>query len=253
MSEKRETTSSLSGHVVVVDDHDDIRQLLARYLVLHGFKVFQANSVAACRQILSNTVVDLLILDVMMPEEDGLSFCRELQTQTDVPAIILLTAMAEETDRIIGLELGADDYITKPFSQRELLARIKAVLRRTGRFRKQREKVGDMVERQIIYFNGWCLDESSRHVTDEIGIVKALSTAEFRLLMTFIRHPNRTLSRDQLLDMTKGREALPFDRSIDNQVSRLRKKIEKDPAHPEMIKTVWGGGYCFVATIKYKK
>ncbi len=235
-----------SGHILVVDDHHEIRDLLGRYLQQHGYRTSLADGGRAMRNALKEGGIDLIVLDLMMPEEDGLSLCRHVREQ-DGPPIIMLTAMGEETDRIVGLEMGADDYVTKPFSPRELLARIKAVLRRAQRM--PTESVQQETDSSRILFDRWVLDVHQRQLENREGVVLPLSTAEHRLLTTFIHHPRRVLSRDQLLDLTKGREAMPFDRSIDNQVSRLRKKIEEDPRNPTLIKTVWGGGYMFTPEV----
>jgi two-component system OmpR family response regulator len=232
-------------HIAVVDDHRDIRDLVGKYLTRHGYRVSVAENAVALRRLLERSAFDLVVLDVMMPGEDGLSLCRHLRGTTDVP-VILLTAMAEETDRIVGLEIGADDYVTKPFNPRELLARIKAVLRRVNSLPPQRgrQKV------KALRFDRWLLDVGRRELVGQDGVAVALSTAEFRLLHAFLDHAGLVLSRDQLLDLTVGRAADPFDRSIDNQVSRLRKKIEADPRTPALIKTHWGGGYSFVAEVE---
>ncbi len=179
-----------------------------------------------------------------MPGEDGLSLCRYLRESTNLP-VIMLTAMAEETDRIVGLELGADDYLTKPFNPRELLARIKAVLRRVQSLPPQRGQI----KAKEVRFDRWSLNVGRRELIDQDGLAVPLSTAEFRLLSVFLDHAGLVLSRDQLLDLTVGRSADPFDRAIDNQVSRLRKKIETDPKSPALIKTHWGGGYSFSAEV----
>ncbi len=229
-------------HIAVVDDHRDIRDLVGKYLAQHGYRISQAESAAACRRLMERNGVDLVVLDVMMPGEDGLSLCRELRSTTDVP-VIMLTAMAEDTDRIVGLEIGADDYLTKPFNPRELLARIKAVLRRVQSLPPQRATP----KAREIRFDRWLLNVGRRELLDDAGVAVPLSTAEFRLLSVFLDHAGLVLSRDQLLDLTVGRAADPFDRSIDNQVSRLRKKIEIDPRTPALIKTHWGGGYSFSA------
>lgn len=235
---------SESPHILVVDDHRDIRELIGRYLVKQGMRVTTAESAAAARRVLKAAGIDLVVLDIMMPGEDGLSLCRHLREASGLP-VILLTAMAEETDRIVGIEIGADDYVTKPFNPRELLARIKAVLRRTHAMPPNREPAGS-----AIGFAGWTFDPARRELTDPQGVSIALSTGEYRLLAVFLERPGMVLSRDQLLDLTKGREAQPFDRSIDNQVARLRKKIETDPKNPQLIKTVWGGGYTFAGKIE---
>ena len=234
-----------SAHILVVDDHREIRDLLARYLAKCGLRVSVAESAAKARRVLETSAIDLVVLDVMMPGEDGLSLCRHLRATTGVP-VIMLTAMAEDTDRVIGLEIGADDYVVKPFKPRELLARIKAVLRRANSLPQRRRAP----EAGIVRFERWQLNVVRRELTDEDGVGIPLSTSEFLLLRALLNHPKMVLSRDQLLDLTRGRAAHAFDRSIDNQVSRLRKKIEIDPREPNLIKTVWGGGYMFTAEVE---
>ena len=234
-------------HLLVVDDHRDIRELLARFLTQHGFRVSTAEGAAAARRLLKASNVDLVVLDIMMPGEDGLSLCRELRATTSIP-VILLTAVAEDTDRIVGLEMGADDYVTKPFNPRELLARVRAVLRRTLSLPPQR---GELPAEQLA-FDRWRLDVARRELVDADGVAVPLSTGEFLLLSAFVARPRVVLNRDQLLDLTRGRDAAPFDRSIDNQVSRLRRKIERDPKRPELIKTHWGGGYSFTAEVRQR-
>lgn len=232
-------------HILVVDDHRDIRELVGKFLTQHGFRTTTAESAAAARRALERAQVDLVVLDVMMPGEDGLSLCRHLRETTALP-IILLTAVAEETDRIIGLEMGADDYLTKPFNPRELVARIRAVLRRATSLPPSRSV--EPAER--LRFDRWMLDGGTRELIGPDGVAVALSTGEYLLLGAFVTHPRRVLSRDQLLDLTRGRTAALFDRSIDNQVSRLRRKIEDDPKNPRLIKTVWGGGYMLTAEVE---
>lgn len=235
-------------HILIVDDHRDIREPLAKYLEKNGYRTSEAADAAAARKILMDGAPDLVVLDIMMPGEDGLSLTRDLRAQSSgrrsIP-IILLTAVAEDTDRIVGLEMGADDYVTKPFNPRELLARIKSVLRRAHDLPPAR----DGVESESFRFGGWTFDAQRRELTDAAGVVVPLSTGEFQLLHALIKRPGVVLSRDQLLDLTRGRDAVAFDRSIDNQVSRLRKKIEADPSDPKIIKTHWGGGYSFVAKL----
>ena len=225
-------------HLLIVDDHREIRDLLGRYLSRQGYRMSTADSAASARRILQAGAVDLVILDIMMPGEDGLSLCRHLRESGTVP-IILLTAMADATDRIVGLEMGADDYLTKPFNPRELLARVKAVLRRAWALPPQRGSLPG----QRIRFERWLLEVGRRELVGADGVAVPLSTGEFLLLSAFLAHPQMVLSRDQLLDLTRGREAVPFDRSVDNQVSRLRRKIERDPKRPTLIVTHWGGGY----------
>lgn len=232
-------------HIAVVDDHQEIRELVSRYLGEHGYRVSAVESAAACRRLLERSAPDLLVLDVMMPGEDGLALCRDLRATTRLP-IIFLTAVAEDTDRIIGLEMGADDYLTKPFNPRELLARVKAVLRRAQSLPAQR----GLIRGDTVRFDGRVLDVNRREVVGADGVAVPLSTAEFRLLSVFLEHPGLVLTRDQLLDLTAGRAADVFDRSIDNQVSRLRRKIEPDPKNPVLIRTHWGGGYCFTGKVE---
>ncbi len=231
-------------HLLVVDDHYDIRDSLSVYLSKYGYRVNTASNAAAARKVLATWAIDLVVLDIMMPGEDGLALCRFLRETTGVP-IILLTAMTEDTDRVVGLEMGADDYVTKPFNPRELLARIKAVLRRTHALPPQRQAWASATLR----FDRWALDVRRRELTGADGVAVPLSTAEFVLLSVFLHHPQFVLSRDQLLDLTCGRDADVFDRSIDNRISRLRKKIEADPKRPKLIKTHWGGGYSFTAEV----
>ncbi|WP_075217691.1 response regulator [Mongoliimonas terrestris] len=233
-----------SPHILVVDDHRDIRDLIGRYLTKNGFRVTTAENAAAARKAMKAAAIDLLVLDIMMPGEDGLSLCRHVRESGDTP-VILLTAMAEDTDRVVGLEIGADDYLTKPFNPRELLARIRAVLRRTQAVPKPR----DPLAAKRLAFDRFVLDVARRELFDDAGVGMPLSTAEFQLLAAFLKRPNMVLSRDQLMDLTSGRTPQVFDRSIDNQVSRLRKKIEADPKAPHLIKTVWGGGYMFSADV----
>ena len=234
-----------SEHILVVDDHPDIRDAMARYLKEHGYRVTTADRAATARQALETSAIDLVVLDIMMPGEDGLSLCRDLRATTNLP-VILLTAMAEETDRIVGLEMGADDYVLKPFSPRELVARIKVIFRRVASG-GQRVTAPDGA---TYAFAGWLLKSQERTLVDSEGVSLPLSTAEYNLMLAFATRPNQVLSRDQLLDITQGREANAFDRAIDNQISRLRKKIEPDPKNPTLIKTVWGGGYTLSAEVR---
>jgi two-component system OmpR family response regulator len=232
-------------HILIVDDHREIRDLLARFLRKHSMRVTPAAEAAEAKRVLKTSAIDLIVLDIMMPGEDGLAFARHVRETADTP-IILLTALTEETDRIIGLELGADDYVTKPFNPRELAARIKAVLRRTHSIPPSREpKLG-----QKLRFGGWTFDADRREIVNGDQVVTPLSHGECLLLTAFLERPNIVLNRDQLLDLTKGRTANLFDRSIDNQVSRLRRKIEDDPKNPRLIQTVWGGGYKFAGAVE---
>ena len=233
-----------SPHILVIDDHSEIRDLLKRFLEQHGMRVSCARDGKEMKRLLDEREFDLLVLDLMMPGEDGLTLCRELRVKSRLP-IIMLTAMGEETDRIIGLEMGADDYLAKPFNPRELLARIKAVMRRT---QAEIQPVPETLTRDL-RFDRWLLDINRRELVDEEGVGMSLSTAEFDLLKVFLERPQRVLSRDQLLDLARGREAVAFDRAIDTLVSRLRRKLERDPKNPELIKTIWGGGYLFAADV----
>lgn len=232
-------------HILVVDDHREIRDLVSRALAKEGFRISTAADGRAMRKVLADSRIDLILLDLMLPGEDGLSLCRGLRAESKIP-IIMLTAKGDEIDRIIGLEMGADDYLPKPFGSRELIARIKAVLRRS------RESAAAALpdERPKRYrFEGWVLDTGQRALVRKDGVTVPLSTGEYDLLMALVERPQRVLSRDQLLDLARGRTAGVFDRSIDTQVSRLRKKLEHDPANPKIIKTVWGGGYIFTPTV----
>ena len=229
-------------NLLLVDDEQSLREPLADYLSRQGFGVTQAASAAEARSLLRDQRPDLVLLDVMMPGEDGLSLCRHLADAHAVPTI-LLTAKGEPMDRIVGLEIGADDYVVKPFEPRELVARIRSVLRRSA-------KGGPApAEDELFEFEGWRLDPLKRRLTDPEGAMVSISSAEFRLLMAFLEHPRQVLDRDRLLDMVQGREAHLFDRAVDNQVSRLRRKIEVDSKNPALIQTVWGGGYMLAADV----
>ena len=232
----------MSAHILIVDDDREIRDLTGRYLRKHGFRVDSAPDAKEMDRLLRDGRFDLIVLDLMLPGEDGLSICRRLRAATRIP-IVMLTAVAEDTDRIIGLEIGADDYLTKPFNPRELLARIRAVLRRA-------EGPLPIPEGGTLVFAGWRLDPARRELRDPDGVLVELTAGGFDLLAAFVERPRRVLSRDQLLDLTKGRDAQPFDRSIDVQVSRLRRKIEADPKKPEVIKTVRSGGYIFTLPVE---
>ena len=229
--------------LLLVDDEDTLRVPLAEYLLRQGFRVTEADSAARARSVLRDDTPDLVLLDIMMPGEDGLSLCRHLVEARDIP-VILLTAKGEATDRIVGLEIGADDYVVKPFEPRELVARIRSVLRRAHRS-------GTLAEDNEAYlFDGWALDPLKRRLTDPEGVVVPISSAEFRLLTALLDHPRQVMDRDRLLDLVQGREAHLFDRAVDNQVSRLRRKIEVDSRNPQLIQTVWGGGYMLAADVR---
>ena len=237
-------TDTAPPSLLLVDDEATLREPLADYLSRQGFDVVSAASAAEARSHLRERKVDLVLLDIMMPGEDGLSLCRHLAETRAIP-VILLTARGEATDRIVGLEIGADDYLVKPFDPRELVARIRSVLRRATRTPAAAE-----AEAQMFRFEGWTLDPLKRRLTDPDGAVVAISSAEYRLLTAFLEHPRQVLDRDRLLDMVQGREAHLFDRAVDNQISRLRRKIERDSRNPELIQTVWGGGYLFAADVR---
>lgn len=232
-------------HILIVDDHREIRDLVSRALSKDGFRVSTAADGRAMRKVLSDSRIDLVLLDLMLPGEDGLALCRAIRAESNIP-IIMLTAKGEEVDRIIGLEMGADDYLPKPFGSRELIARIKAVLRRG------RGNTPDVdAERRAKHyrFERWVLDTGARELVRDDGVTVPLSTGAYDLLIVFVERPQRVLDRDQLLDLARGRSAAGLDRSIDTQVSRLRKKLERDPADPKIIKTVWGGGYVFTPPV----
>ncbi|MBY0305341.1 MAG: response regulator [Sphingomonas sp.] len=231
-------------HLLLVDDERSIREPLAQFLQKQGFRVTQASDAAAARTRLAAYAIDLIILDIMMPGEDGLSLTRHIRETSEIP-VILLTARSEETDRIVGLEMGADDYVVKPFSPRELATRAKVILRRaaSGGARQHAPDSGSYA------FAGWVLKTGERALVDREGVSVALSTGEYNLLLALAQRPRQVLTRDQLLDLTQGREAAAFDRAIDNQISRLRRKIESDAKAPDLIKTVWGGGYTLAAEV----
>ena len=227
------------SHVLIVDDDPDIIQPLKRFLSDHGLRVSTAENGRNMRQVIENSAIDIILLDVMMPGEDGLMLCRYVQEKYKIP-VILLTALSDDDDKVVWLEMGADDYITKPFNARVLLARLKAVLRRCD------SDGSELIEEEeviAIEFGNWTLDVYQREILDKDSVSVALSSAEYRLLQVFLQRPQRILSREQLLDLTHGREAKAFDRSIDNLISRLRRKVEIDTANPKVIKTVRGGGY----------
>ncbi len=236
------STSARADRIVIVDDDARIRDLLRRYLSQEGFEVLLAEDGKALNRYLSRESVDLIVLDLMLPGEDGLSICRRLRNANDRTPIIMLTAKVEDVDRIVGLEVGADDYLPKPFNPRELLARIHAVLRR----RPSPEAPGaPSKESMTVTFGEFEFDLSQRRLSKS-GEPIALTTGEFSMLKALVRHPRQPLSRDKLAQLARGREFEPFDRSLDVQISRLRKMIETDPAQPRYIQTVWGLGYVFV-------
>ncbi|PWB57122.1 MAG: DNA-binding response regulator [Bradyrhizobiaceae bacterium] len=232
-----------SPHILIVDDHREIRDLVARALAKENFRVSAAADGRAMRKVLSDSRIDLILLDLMLPGEDGLALCRSLRAESNIP-IIMLTAKGEEVDRVIGLEMGADDYLPKPFGSRELVARIKAVLRRMPG-----GAAAAPARAKRYRFDRWALDTGARELLRDDGVTVPLSTGEYDLLIALVERPQRVLSRDQLLDLARGRSANAIDRSIDTQVSRLRKKLERDPGDPKIIKTVWGGGYVFAPDV----
>ncbi|EJN08214.1 response regulator [Herbaspirillum sp. YR522] len=240
-------------HILVVDDHLDICEPLAAYLRRQDMQVSMAFNAAQARRQLARQAFDLVVLDVMMPGEDGLSLCRHIAQGSGTP-VILLTARSSLASKVSGLEHGADDYLVKPFDPQELLARIKTVLRRLARALPAatptpsvQPAASQAIGRYV--FDEWTLDVERRQLLDRDGMAVTLSSVEYRLLRVLVEHPNTVLSRDRLIDLTAGADALAFDRSIDSQVSRLRKKLEPDPRRPSLLKTVWGNGYLLAAQV----
>ncbi len=244
-----DTLEQTLTRVLLVDDEATLREPLAQYLAGQGFAVVEATGAAHARTLLAagppDATPDIVLLDIMMPGEDGLSLCRHLVETQRLP-VIFLTAKTEAMDRIVGLELGADDYVLKPFEPRELVARIRTVLRRVARGPSPETAAEDW----LYQFEAWSLDPLKRKLTDPEGVSVPLSTAEFRLLRAFLDRPRAVLDRDRLLDIVQGRTAHLFDRAVDNQVSRLRRKIEVDSRDPQFIQTVRGGGYRFAAQVR---
>jgi two-component system OmpR family response regulator len=241
-----EPSMKATGHILVVDDQKEICEVVQQYLSSEGYRVSVANDGGGMRRVMGQAEVDLVILDLMLPGEDGLTLARQLREESTV-GIIILTGRGETVDRIIGLEMGADDYLPKPFHLRELLARVKSVLRRASS-RAHKEKPSGA--RARARFAGWHLDLSTRELVSPDGGEVRLTTGEFDLLAAFVNNANQVLSRDRLLDLARNREAGPFDRTIDVQVGRLRRKLEPDPQNPTMIKTVRGTGYIFTPTVE---
>lgn len=239
---------------LVVDDDLDIRELLCGYLTRFGIAADGVGDGVAMRERLQENEYDIVVLDLMLPGEDGLSLCRWLRSKSDLP-VIMLTARGDPMERVIGLEIGADDYVAKPFEPRELVARIQTILRRTRSQQARGKLAGDVngdeksLIEDLVKFDNWRLNRVLRQLTAPNGLIVSLSNAEFRLLSTFLAHPNRILSRDQLLDEARGRSIEAFDRSIDLLVSRLRQKLMDDPKEPNIIKTVRGQGYLFNAKV----
>ena len=234
-----------AAHILIVDDDREISDLLAEYLEKNGYKTSTAGDGKAMWKALDDHRIGLIVLDLNLPGDDGLTLCRNLRAKSGIP-VIMLTARGEPLDRILGLEMGADDYLPKPFEPRELFARIRSVLRRT---QAMPTMPGQAAEPQMLRFAGWTMDTTARHLINPQGVVVALSGAEYRLLKIFLDHANRVLSRDQLLNMTAGRDADPFDRSIDLQISRLRQKLGEDARSPQIIKTVRNEGYVLATMV----
>lgn len=232
----------MSQRLLVVDDDPELRELLRSYLGEQGFEVAAVEDGAAMRRALAEGPCDLVILDVMLPGDDGLALCRELRAHSRVP-ILMLTARGDELDRIIGLEMGADDYLPKPFHPRELLARIRSILRRVHELPGERPA-------RALRFAGWTLDMGMRHLVGADGVAVSLSSGEFRLLQALAENANRVMSRDRLMDALSGREAGPFDRSVDVMISRLRRRLNDDAREPELIKTVRNEGYVLAARVE---
>ncbi len=233
------------SHLLVVDDDREIRTLVGDYLKKNGYRVSLAGDGREMRAALAKNSVDLIVLDLMLPGEDGLSLCRDLRARSNLP-VLMLTAKSDPFDRVLGLEMGADDYLVKPFEPRELLARIRSILRRTQAL----PAILPSPAIRLYRFAGWKLDATTHQLTSPQGVVVTLSVAEYRLLLVFLTHPNRVLNRDQLMDMIKGREAEPFDRSIDLRVSRLRQKLQDDARAPQLIKTLRNEGYILAASVE---
>ncbi len=231
-------------HILVVDDDQELRNLLSRFLRKHGLRVDVAAGGQEMKRILGRANINLIVLDRAMPGEDGLQLCRKLRETTRIP-VILLTLLGSDTDRILGLEAGADDYVQKPFNPQELLARIRAVLRRANELPLQNVHQ----KASVLRFEGWTIDRTHRRLESPAGVSVMLTDGEFDLLVAFAEHPQITLSREQLLDLARGRSAIAFDRSIDMQIARLRRKIETDPQQPRLIKTIRNKGYAFTPQV----
>ncbi|CAH1680924.1 Regulatory protein VirG [Hyphomicrobiales bacterium] len=236
------------GHILVVDDDPQIRLLVSRFLQRHGYQVTGAPDGRVMMDVVARTSFDLIVLDLMLPGRSGVELCRDVRMTSQVP-IVMLTARSEESDRIIGLEGGADDYVTKPFSPRELLARIRAVLRRT-----RSRNATEIRRSEIVLFDGWSMDLRRRELQSPSGTLVDLSTGEFDLLVAFVEHANRVLSREALMQFAKARSSGdPFDRTIDVQISRLRRKLEAVTNGSQLIKTVRGSGYVFASDVRIRE
>ena len=236
--------TDMPEHLLVVDDDREIRRLLEEYLTQSGYRVTTVGDGRAMRRALDEHRIDLVVLDLMLPGEDGLSLCRGLRAQSNMP-VLMLTARGSEIDRIVGLEMGADDYLAKPFNPRELLARVKSILRRAKSLPHQQAPTDVSAYR----FGGWTLDVATRNIMAADGLVVPLSGSEFRLLRVFLEHPQIVLSRDQLLELVSGRETIAFDRSIDVLIGRLRKRLKDDGKEPSLIKTERGTGYVLAVRV----
>jgi two-component system OmpR family response regulator len=245
MTQSTPSTPPAAPHILIVEDDRDTRELVSRFLKQNGFRVTAVGDGRMMRKALADGRFDLVILDLMLPGEDGLSLCRDLRARQSLP-IIMVTAKGEETDRIVGLEVGADDYLPKPFNPRELLARIRAVLRRFG---STAQAAPSVPGGKIYRFDRFELDSDRRDVRDETGNSIGLTAGEYDLLFALVQRPGRTLSRDQLLDLVGGRDAQAFDRAVDAQICRLRRKIEPDDGPPKLIKTIRAGGYVLTAPV----
>lgn len=232
-------------HILIVDDDREIRDLVGKLLERDGFRISRAESGKAMWKVLNDGAIDLIVLDVMLPGQDGFALCRELRGTGSTVPVLMLTAKGEDIDKILGLEMGADDYLAKPFNGRELIARIKAILRRSGTVMPQDSDP----ESRFFCFEGWRLDRGKRELLSPDNVVVSLSSGEFDLLQALLQRPHHVLSRDQLLDLTRGRSSIVFDRSIDIQISRIRRKLGDNSKEPKFIKTVWGGGYLFAPDV----
>jgi len=232
-------------HMLIVDDDREIRALVGQYLKQHGYRISLAADGREMHAVLDRSRIDLVVLDVMLPGEDGFSLCRDLRARSNLP-VLMLTARSDPFDRVVGLEMGADDYLSKPFEPRELLARIRSILRRAHTL--PMNLAPEPARRYR--FAGWVLDTAAHQLVSPRSVVVSLSGAEYRLLHAFLTHPNRVMTREQLMDLTKGKDADPFDRSMDLRVSRLRQKLGDDARSPVLIKTLRGEGYLFAAEVE---
>lgn len=242
---------SEQNRLLIVDDDPDICELLTEYLQKQGFFVISRQDGSDIINVINDHQIDLVILDVMLPGDDGLTLCQKIRKQSAV-MIIMLSAMGEDTDKIVGIEMGADDYVAKPFNPRELLARIKSLIRRTHGEMGQQRQQQQLSKVSNIYFSGWVVDRNKRKLISPEQMTIPLTNGEYELLTTLLEHANQVLNRDQLLNITHNRDAAPFDRTIDVQIGRIRKKIEVDPKTPKFIETIRGGGYQFTGEVTYE-